>query len=123
MIARNAYCAALGIDPPSIEAAKSSPDANYYSLLLIALLERGEPATLTDVAHRFEEAGVAPAADALASLKRCKPARPPIYRDGDCYALDPHDDEGAQCVESRCARTRRSSMPCGRLRRSERTRS
>jgi hypothetical protein len=29
----------------------------------------------------------------LASLKRCKPGRPPIYRDGDLYALDPHDDE------------------------------
>ena len=93
MTARNAYCAALGIDPPTIDAAKSSPDANYYSLLLIALLERGEPMTLPDVARRFEEAGIAPAHEALASLKRCKPARAPIYRDGDRYALDPHDDE------------------------------
>jgi hypothetical protein len=90
----NAYCAALGIHPPRIEDAKSSSDANYYSLLLVALLERGEPMTLDDVAARFAAAGVAlTAADALASLKRCKPARAPIYRDGDRYALDPHDDE------------------------------
>ena len=36
---------------------------------------------------------MASAAQALASLKRCKPARAPIYRDGDWYALDPHDDQ------------------------------
>ncbi len=42
---------------------------------------------------RFEEAGLAPAPEALASLKQCQPARPPIYRDGDHYSLDPHDDE------------------------------
>ena len=34
-----------------------------------------------------------PAESALASLKRCRPARPPTYRDGDHYALDPHDAE------------------------------
>ncbi|MGH9141183.1 MAG: hypothetical protein ACRD3J_15265 [Thermoanaerobaculia bacterium] len=90
----NAYCNALGIPTPRIEDAKSSPDANCYSLLLVALLERGEPMTLDDVAVRFAAGGISPtAAEALASLKRCKPARAPIYRDGDHYALDPHDDE------------------------------
>jgi hypothetical protein len=89
----NAYCAALGLPVPRIEDARSSPDANYYGLLLVALLERGGPLTLVEAASRFEEAGVAPAPEALASLKRCKPARPPIYRDGDYYSLDPHDDE------------------------------
>jgi len=76
-----------------MEDARSSPDANYYSLLLVALLERGGPLTLEEAASRFEEAGVAPAREALASLKRCKPSRPPIYRDGEHYALDTHDDE------------------------------
>lgn len=89
----NAYCAVLGIPVPRIEDARTSPDANYYGLLLVALLERGGPLTLEEAALRFEEAGVAPAPEALASLKRCKPARPPIYRDGDHYSLDPHDDE------------------------------
>lgn len=90
----NAYCAALGIHPPRIEDASSSPDANYYSLLLVALLERGEPMTLEEVAARFVAAGIAPSREeGLVSLKRCKPARAPIYRDGNLYALDPHDDE------------------------------
>lgn len=93
MATTNAYCDALGIGVPSLEEARSSPDANYYSLLIVALLERGEPITLAQTARRFEEAGVAPAPQALASLQRCKPARPPIYRDGELYALDPHDDE------------------------------
>lgn len=89
----NPYCEALGIDVPRLEVAKNRPDANYYSLLIVALLERGETITLEQAAKRFEEAGLGPRDQLLASLKRCKPARPPIYRDGDRYALDPHDDE------------------------------
>lgn len=90
----NQYCKILGIDtPPTLEVAKMSRDAKPYSLLIAVLLERGEPVTLAAAAERFEEAGIAPRGKALASLKRCKPGRPPIYRDGDFYALDPHDDE------------------------------
>ena len=89
----NSYCDALGIGIPKLEVAKDHPEANYYRLLIVFLLERGEPVTLQEAAERFEEAGVAPAAQALASLQRCKPARAPIYRDGDYYALDPHDAE------------------------------
>jgi hypothetical protein len=74
----NAYCAVLGIPVPRIEDARTSSDASYYGLLLVALLERGGPLTLEEAASRFEEAGVAPAGEALTSLKRCKPARPPI---------------------------------------------
>lgn len=93
MSATNAYCEALGISVPRLEDARKSPDANTYSLLIAALLEHGGPLTLVDAARRFEAAGIAPAARALASLKRCRPGRPPIYRDRDLYALDPHDDE------------------------------
>ncbi|MEO1369099.1 MAG: hypothetical protein AAFX50_18130, partial [Acidobacteriota bacterium] len=38
-------------------------------------------------------AGVAPREQALRSLKRSRPGRPPVYRDGDLYSLDPHSDE------------------------------
>ena len=93
MTTTNAYCAALGIQTPSLAVARKSPDANCYSLLIVALLEKGEPITLAEAARRFEEAGVATADCALASLKRCQPGRSPIYRDGDLYALDPHDDK------------------------------
>ena len=89
----NPYCDALGITIPKLVLAKDHREANYFRLLIVVLLERGEPVTLREAAARFEEAGVAPVARALASLKRCKPARPPIYRDGDRYALDPHDAE------------------------------
>ena len=70
----NAYCAALAIAVPRVEDAMASPDANYYRLLIVALLEHGGPLTLEDVAMRFERAGVAPAHEALASLKRCRKA-------------------------------------------------
>jgi len=93
MTTTNPYCEALGIPVPRLESAASAADANWYSLLIVVLLERGEPITLAEAAQRFESAGIAPAAEALASLKRCKPGRPPIYREGDRYALDPHDDE------------------------------
>ncbi len=89
----NPYCEALGIQVPRLEVAAESREANYYSLLIVALLERGEPITLEEAAKRFEEAGVAAADRALASLKRCRPARSPLYRDGDLYALDPYDYE------------------------------
>ncbi|MBI3982070.1 MAG: hypothetical protein HY337_04105 [Gemmatimonadetes bacterium] len=78
---------------PRLEAAANAADANTYSLLIAALLERGQPMTLEEAAERFAEAGIASAGRALASLKRCRPARAPIYRDGSRYALDPHDRE------------------------------
>ncbi len=93
MSVTNLYCERLGIQVPRLDVAKNSPDANYYSLLIVALLERGGPITLEEAAKRFEEAGVMPADRALSSLKRCKPGRPPIYRDGDLYSLDAHDHE------------------------------
>lgn len=90
---RNAWCEALGIDRPSLSAVVGHSDANTYSLLLVALLERGEPMTLRQVAARFEDAGIAPRERALLSLQRCKPARAPVYREGEAYHLDPYDDE------------------------------
>jgi len=89
----NPYCETLGIPVPSLEAVKEHREARPFSLLLVALMERGGPMTLAEVAARFEEAGVAPTGEALASLKRCRPARAPVYRDGDTYSLDPHDDD------------------------------
>jgi hypothetical protein len=89
----NAWCEVLGIEVPTLERVKDHREANTYSLLIVALLERGDAMTLAKVAARFEAAGVAPADRALLSLKRCKPGRSPVYRDGDLYSLDPHDNE------------------------------
>jgi hypothetical protein len=91
-IAGNAYCTQLDIAVPSLEAVRAHPEANTYALLIVALLEHGAAMTLADVATRFAEARVvAHVDDAYFSLKRCRPARPPVYRDGDLYGLDPHD--------------------------------
>jgi hypothetical protein len=90
---RNPWCEVLSIDEPRLEAVKDHREANSYSLLIVALLERGGPMTLSEVAERFAEAGVASHERALQSLTRCKPAREPVFRDGHRYALDPHSDE------------------------------
>lgn len=87
------WCQTLGITPPKLEVVAGHRQANTFALLLVALLERGEPMTLAEVAARFEEAGIAERSRALLSLQRCKPGRPPVYREGDLYHLDPHDDE------------------------------
>jgi hypothetical protein len=88
----NDWCQTLGITPPKLEAVAGRREANTFALLLVALLERGQPMTLADVAARFEEAGIAQRSLALLSLQRCKPGRPPVNREGDLYHLDPHDD-------------------------------
>jgi len=92
-MANNDWCQALGIDAPRLEAVRDHSQAIPYSLLLVALLERGEPMTLDEVAKRFEEAGIADQVSALFSLKRCRPDRAPVYRVGDQYHLDPHNDD------------------------------
>jgi hypothetical protein len=89
----NPYCEALRIRIPVLDEVKDHPEASAYSLLIVALLERGWPLTLAEVAERFARAGVAPYDAALRSLQRCRPARAPVYRDGDRYALDPHDHD------------------------------
>ncbi|MBW2524852.1 MAG: hypothetical protein JRI23_11780 [Deltaproteobacteria bacterium] len=89
----NLYCDPIHLPVPSLETVKDHREASPYSLLIVALLEHGGPMTLPDVAARFARAGIAPAEQALRSLKRCRPARSPVYRDGDRYELDPHDAE------------------------------
>lgn len=89
----NAWCRILGIETPRLEDVRGHREANTFALLLVALLERGEPMTLGEVAARFAEAGVADEASALRSLQRCRPDRAPVYRDGERYELDPHDQD------------------------------
>ena len=89
----NLYCDALGIQVPRLERVRSQPAVTTFSLLIVVLLERGRPMTLVEVAERFEQAGIACVEEALSALQRCRPARPPVWRDGDRYGLDQHDAE------------------------------
>lgn len=89
----NEWCRVLEIEVPRLPALRLHRDAVPFSLFLMALLERGKPMTLAQVAARFEEAQISPYADALLALQRCRPGRPPVYKVGDLYHLDPHSDE------------------------------
>jgi hypothetical protein len=93
----NTYCAALRIETPSLARVRDHPEAGTYALLIVALLEHGGPMTLGEVAGRFQQVGVQPACAARLSLKHCRPARAPVYRTGDTYELDVHDDELDLC--------------------------
>lgn len=89
----NPYCEVLGIEVPRLEVVKERREANTFALLITAILERGSAMTLAEAAERFASAGVAPVERALVSLRRCRPGRAPVYRDGELYELDPHDAE------------------------------
>jgi hypothetical protein len=98
MSGQNPYCEALGIEVPSVEAIRERGDANYFALLIAVLLERGEPVALPDAAERLERAGVGPQDEVLTSLKRCRPGRPPVYREGELYGLDPQHEKAEEWV-------------------------
>ncbi len=87
------WCETLGITRPDLAVVARHPQANTFALLLCALLERGESMTLREVAARLAALGIMDEDSALLSLQRCRPGRPPAYRDGEQYHLDPHDDE------------------------------
>lgn len=89
----NTYQEVLKIASVRLEDIKDHPEASNYTLLIVALIERGGPMTLPEVAVRFAAAGVAPEKEALAGLRRCRPARAPVHRDSECYSLDPFDDD------------------------------
>lgn len=110
-MALNDWCGVLGIERPDLAAIKDHSDANTYARLIVALLERGEQMTLAEVAERFEEVGIAHYDRALRSLQRCKAGRAPVYRDGDHYSLDPHDDELDLWVFRLCLRPPKVGRP------------
>jgi hypothetical protein len=95
----NSYCETLGIEVPVLERvvrSRSPLDGappSLFHLLVVALLERGAPMTLEGVAEMLEAAGAGPIGSVLASLRKVRPARDPVFRDGDLYGLDPHSEE------------------------------
>ncbi|MEM6275094.1 MAG: hypothetical protein AAF735_07630 [Myxococcota bacterium] len=89
----NRYCEVLKIGVPELEAVVQHREANTFARLIVVLLERGAPTTLAEAATRLERAGVGTRDDVLAALRKCRPGRSPVYRDGDFYGLDPYADE------------------------------
>lgn len=88
------WCETLGIEVPDLrKVVDSHPRMPTYQRLVVALLERGAPMTLDEVAARFEAVGLGPAERSRRSLARCRPATAPVVKVGDRYAIDPLHDE------------------------------
>ncbi|WP_438035634.1 hypothetical protein [Sorangium sp. So ce204] len=80
--AQNRYCERLGIAVPRVEDVAAQGAAKLFHLMIVALLERGAPMTLDDIAERLESAGVlAETGDLAYSLKKAWHGMAPVYRD------------------------------------------
>jgi hypothetical protein len=83
----------LGIERPRFDVVAKRRTATRFSLMVAALLEADRPLTMREICERFEAAGIASAAVALASLRKARPERSPVYKVGELYELDVKDDE------------------------------
>lgn len=80
----NPWCERLGIPVPQVDALAQKKGMKLVNLMVGALLERGAPMTLDEVAARLAAAGVVPATGDLAfSLRRAWKGQSPIIEGGD----------------------------------------
>ncbi|AUX42473.1 uncharacterized protein SOCE26_039060 [Sorangium cellulosum] len=80
---QNRYCERLGIAVPRVEDVAAQGRAKLFHLMIVALLERGAPMMLDEIAERLDEAGViAETGDLAGSLQRAWHGMEPVYRDG-----------------------------------------
>lgn len=79
----NRYCARVGlVSVPCVEDALGRRDVTLFHLMVVALLERGRPMTVEEIAERLTEAGaVARSGDMVQALKRAWHGREPVCRD------------------------------------------
>ena len=84
------YAARLDIARPRVEDFVRRRDVKLFHLMVIALLERGEPMTLDEIARRLKRAGVThPHADLDRSLLKAWHGLAPVHRDpGGKFGLD-----------------------------------
>jgi hypothetical protein len=106
----NAYCGPLGISPARIEDAKSSPDANYYSLLIICasrtrsvddargggreIRSRGTRSILMTMRSTSGSSG---SVSGQRAVRRCEPRR---------TSLHPYHQLFSRSLSPRCVRLR-----------------
>jgi hypothetical protein len=77
----NTYCARLNIPVRRVEDFLDKKDVKLVDLLIVALLERGGPATLEQIADRLSAAGVQAGTDDMVySLKKAWHGMQPVYR-------------------------------------------
>jgi hypothetical protein len=82
----NTYCQRLGISVPRVEVVAQIPEVRLFHLVVVALIERGGPMTVDEIAERLDRAAL-PARfttpDLAASVKKAWHGEPPLVRDGD----------------------------------------
>jgi hypothetical protein len=79
---QNRYCERLGIAVPRVEDVAERGTAKLFHLMVTALLERGAPMTLDEIAERLDAAGVdAETGDIAYSLQKAWHGMEPVYRD------------------------------------------
>jgi hypothetical protein len=86
----NAYCARLELPVPRVENVVTKTDAKLFHLMVVTLLERGEPLSLEAICERLRVAGVTTATgDMETSLLKSWHGSKPVFRDDRGYfALD-----------------------------------
>lgn len=81
----NRYCERVGLTSvPRVEDVLSRNEVNLFHLMVVALLERGGPMAVEEIAERLTGAGsVAGSGDMALSLKRAWHGREPVFRGPD----------------------------------------
>jgi len=79
----NRYCERVGLaSVPCVEDVLDRDEVSLFHLMVVALLERGRPMTVEQIAERLTEAGaVARSGDMVLALKRAWHGREPVFRD------------------------------------------
>ena len=78
----NVYCARLDLPVPRVENVVPKTDAKLFHLMVVSLLERGEPLSLDAIAERLRVAGVSVATgDMETSLLKSWHGSKPVFRD------------------------------------------
>lgn len=78
----NAYCNALGIEPPCLEDLAPAREPSLFHWMVLALLEHGAPMPIEAIAARLEELAVeANTGDLPYSLRKAWHGLKPVYQD------------------------------------------
>ncbi len=81
---RNLYCERLGLSIPRLDDVVGQKGVKLFHFMVVALLERGRPMGLGDLAGRLRAAGiVAASGDFALSLKKAWHGMEPVYRDAE----------------------------------------
>lgn len=91
----NVYCERLGLPTPRLEGVLGAKRLKVREAMIVALLERGGPMSVEELAARLEAAGMhARSGDMALSIRKAWRGLPPVEKSKDeRYSLDVGDEE------------------------------